>query len=225
MSAPPLYSPESNPARFEQLVNAIARTQKILVLCGDSATGESGLPVSFASSTILMYNLTRKALSQSIDHSVEIILGAQKRRTPLRTLLRDCSPATTPADDLDPRLLANLNRAMAARRVAARSVPASCFHSFLARLCESGKLLGILTTSFDGLEAHGDPVLEAKTTMLHGDNRVLRCCRRGCSTESQADTAKLDGKLLDPFASGDTSDELGHLCGACFKKCEWRCAV
>jgi hypothetical protein len=222
MSVPPIYSPESHPARFEQMVNAIARTQKLLVLCGGSATSECGLPVRFYIFILHPCSLAHFVPLEALDDPVDVLLGSQKRRTPLRSLLHDCSPATVPADDLDPRLLAALNQAMAARRVAARSAPPSQFHHFLDRMCTVGKLVSLLTTSIDGLEARGDPVLEALTVMLHGDNRVLRSSRRGCSGESQADTSKLDDTLLHPFMFGDSVDHPGPLCEACLKKREQR---
>jgi hypothetical protein len=167
------------------------------------------------------YNRTHNLYAQLIDDSVDIVHGLQKRRLPLRSLLRECSPAIIPADNLDPRLLASLNSVMAARRVAARSAAASGFHRFLTRMFVEGRLERCLTTSFDGLEACGDPALESKTIMLHGDNRVLRCCRRGCPGVSEEETAELDDTLLNPFASGDSPDFPGQLCGECYKKCEW----
>lgn len=139
----------------------------------------------------------------------------------MRTLIRDCTPGKTSADDLNPRTLAGLNKVMAARRVAARSAPPSEFHSFLSRLCAAGALAACLTTSFDGLEARGDPALESKMVMLHGDNRVLRCCRPRCAGLSEEDTMKLDGWWL---GSDDAVDPDAHsvLCEECLKKCEYR---
>ncbi|KAG9099553.1 hypothetical protein FRC06_005156 [Ceratobasidium sp. 370] len=191
---PPVSSPETLPARFEQLLNAVARTKKMLVLCGDSASRQASLPL--------------------VEAPVDVPHGSETRRTALRTLLRQCSPATVPPDSLDPRVLAGLNAAMTCRRIAARSAPARSFHGFLARMCAQGKLAGCLTTSFDGLEARGDPALEARTIMLHGDNRLVRCCRRNCSGMDQSDTIELDDRFLNPVPSGN----LGQLCNSCSKK-------
>ncbi|KAG8736716.1 hypothetical protein FRC10_009025 [Ceratobasidium sp. 414] len=204
---PPISSSEKDHARFKQLINSIVRTKHVLVLCGDSATSQSGLP-----------SLAYAVPSQPLEDVVDARFGSQTRRTPLRTLLRDCSPATVAADNLDTRLLASLNTAMAARRIAARSAPASSFHRFLAGMCAEDRLVRCLTTSFDGLEARGNPALEAKTMMLHGDNRVLRCCRRGCSGKNQADTAGLDRKLLSPAPLSDSSGDYGQPCDSCVKK-------
>jgi NAD-dependent SIR2 family protein deacetylase len=138
----------------------------------------------------------------------------------LRSLIRDCSLAQLSADNLDPRLLVALNQTMTARRVAALSAPASRFHHFLSRLGASDILAACLTTSFDGLEARGDPLLESKTVMLHGDNRVLRCCRSRCAGKGVDETLELTEKLLNPSALGGSVDASLVLCPLCFLKCK-----
>ncbi|KAG9126804.1 hypothetical protein FRC07_001877 [Ceratobasidium sp. 392] len=195
---PPVLSSEKHPARFAQMINAVARTRRVLIICGDSASRECGLP--------------------TVEEAVDVHYGAETRRVSLRTLLRDCAPTTVSPDVVDTRLLISMNKAMATRRALARSSPAGTFYQFLARTCAEGRLVGCLTDGFDGLETRGDPALEQKTVMLHGDNRVLRCCRRSCQGLSEADTLALDAKLFGSPDSGPLPTVDDIWCQRCLRK-------
>ncbi|KAB5587679.1 Hydrocephalus-inducing protein [Ceratobasidium theobromae] len=111
-----------------------------------------------------------------------------------------------------------MNRTMTARRVAARAAPVGSFQRYLESMCQRDRLVACLTTSFDGLEACGNAELEAKTIMLHGDNRLVRCCWSTCEGKSEEETASLDDQFLCSTLQDGVADTTGLVCGECRKK-------
>ncbi|KAG8724032.1 hypothetical protein FRC09_000707 [Ceratobasidium sp. 395] len=202
MNAPAFVSKEEQPTRFDQVLRAIARTKNILVLCGDSATADAGIP--------------------PLDASVDYMIGSEPRRRPLRDLIQECSPRKVSADNLSVRMLVGLNRAMAARRAAARLAPRSRFQELLAVLNEKEKLVQCLTTAVDGLEAGQDERIDRKTTRLFGDNRRLLCLAKACKSLDPMETATLDEKLMSAPSGSATGNDFGPVCKDCKQKCELR---
>ncbi|KAG8728171.1 hypothetical protein FRC10_005244 [Ceratobasidium sp. 414] len=196
---PQMMTCESHPARVKQIVNGVSRTKKMMILCGDVATQESSLP--------------------SLDDPVEVSYGRETRRVPLRNLIRDLKPSReSPAEDQNRFVVASLNRAMAERRVAARSVQPGVFSRFMSHMSRIGRLAQGVTTSFDGLEAAHDPLLAEKMVMLHGDNRQLRCYRRTCKGLSETEVRALDGLLSSMGDLGE--NDRSRLCRNCWKNRE-----
>ncbi|KAG8715073.1 hypothetical protein FRC08_011025 [Ceratobasidium sp. 394] len=195
-SVPQMMTYDSHPARMRQIVDAVSRTRKMMILCGDVAARELSLP--------------------GLDESVDVCYGEESRRAPLRSLIRDLKPTReSPAENQNRFMVASLNLAMAERRVAARSAQPGAFSGFISRMNQIGKLALCATTGFDGLEAAHDPLLAEKMVMLHGDNRQLRCYRRACKGLPEDEVGRLDSLLLsmDNLGEGDRA----RLCTNCWK--------
>ncbi|KAG9124105.1 hypothetical protein FRC07_012823 [Ceratobasidium sp. 392] len=194
---PKMLMPELFPARFHQVLDGICRTQRMMILYGDIVSQECGLP--------------------GMDGSINVSYGQDSRRMPLRSLIRDLKPSkAAPPETQNLYMVASLNRALAERRVAVRSTQPGEFSRFLTRMRLEKKLVMAVTTSFDASEAVHDPQMENKLAMLHGDNRQLRCYRKGCAGVLATDTHQLETLLLgtDHLEDGGTA----RLCPGCWKK-------
>ncbi|KAB5587610.1 Hydrocephalus-inducing protein [Ceratobasidium theobromae] len=181
-------NPRKHPSRFSEIVSAIARTESMIILSGDVALSNAGL--------------------LPLDTSIPVPNDqADTRRVTLSNLLRDCDPSTVRPEEVPASKLALLNSAMAYRRILARKAKSNTFLDFLKRMSDEDRLMFCVTTSFDGLEAESATGLADKVIMLRGDNRVLRCCSRGCETMSIDETMLLDmamsnlGTVLCPGCS------------------------
>lgn len=95
--------------------------------------------------------------------------------------------------------LAAFNILMTRLRKTARSAPLGNFHKFLHRAFDEGRVIQCLTRNFDGLETRDRPDLIKRVIMVHGDNRVLRCCSPDCAGVFGKTVTNLDRKL----ASGE----------------------
>ncbi|KAB5589098.1 Hydrocephalus-inducing protein [Ceratobasidium theobromae] len=183
-------NPQKHPSRFLEIISAIAQTESMIILSGDVALSNTGLlPLD---------------VPIPINHS-----QADPRHITLNSLLRDCDPSIVRPENLPASKLALLNSTMAHRRILARRAKSNTFLDFLKRISDENRLKFCVTTSFDGLEAESTASLADKAIMLRGDNRVLRCCSRGCETMSVEGT-----KLLDMIMSNSGT----ALCPGCIKK-------
>ncbi|KAG8739123.1 hypothetical protein FRC10_006121 [Ceratobasidium sp. 414] len=167
--------PRQHPSRFKDIVAGIARTGKMMIMCGDVALAGTGI--------------------QSLDTTTPVKYEAESRQVTLRALLKECSPAQVRPEELPANKLAAYSRAMAERRVASRHAGSNRFLDFLVRVLEEGRLVECMTTSFDGLEAGLRSDLAEKVVMLYGDNRRLRCCTRLCRGIPEEGTKALDRDL------------------------------
>ncbi|KAG9098611.1 hypothetical protein FS749_003391, partial [Ceratobasidium sp. UAMH 11750] len=169
-------NPQQHPSRFADVIAGIARTSKMMILCGDVALAGTGL--------------------QSLDVTTSVQYEAGSRQVALRTLVKECSPTQVRPEELPTNKLAAYNRAMAERRVASRHARPNPFLKFLVRLHEEGRMAACVTTSFDGLEAGLRTELAEKVVMLYGDNRRLRCCTSRCQGMSEEEARSLDHDLI-----------------------------
>ncbi|EUC54501.1 hypothetical protein RSOL_052980, partial [Rhizoctonia solani AG-3 Rhs1AP] len=148
-------TPSDNPTRFSEVLATIARTQKMMILCGENVCLAEGLlPVGAP--------LSGQRAGQGVPNT-------------LRGLLVECSPTTIPAEQLPADKLAALNLVMTRRRIAARSAPLTTFHDLLGQLFDQDRLVSCVTGSFDGVEERCRPGFSDRLVMLYGDNRQLRC--------------------------------------------------
>ncbi|KDN33546.1 hypothetical protein RSAG8_13360, partial [Rhizoctonia solani AG-8 WAC10335] len=171
-----VYDSINQPARLDAVLEAIAKTEKIIILTGPEVSSTSGM----------------LALTQTIMFSS----NAFTSQMPLRTMITDCSAHDRDLFQLAEDQLASYNKVMAARRIQARSNPINAFHQYFHRVLQQKHVVKYLTTSFDALEVHKKRTVESKVIRMHGDNRFLRCCTPGCSGVSEKDTAGLDASLL-----------------------------
>ncbi|KDN43800.1 hypothetical protein RSAG8_05793, partial [Rhizoctonia solani AG-8 WAC10335] len=169
-----VYDSINQPTRFNAVLEAIAKTDKIIVLSGPEVS--SGM----------------SALSQTHMFSS----NAFTAQMPLRTMITDCSTHDRDLVQLAEDQLASYNKVMAARRIQARTAPVDASHRYFHRIFQQRHVVKYLTTSFDALEVNKTRVVESKVVRMHGDNRFLRCSTPGCSGVKDEDVMDLDSSLL-----------------------------
>ncbi|QRW09563.1 Hydrocephalus-inducing protein [Ceratobasidium sp. AG-Ba] len=194
----PVVSPRSEPERFAQLVEAVARSQNIFVVCGESLSREAGLP--------------------PIENAVDKNFSLGITRKSLRTLLRECSLSVVSPEMVDQRVLASVNAAMASRRRAARAAEMGAFANLLTGFAARGNITGYLTSSIDGLESRVMPNMEDFIFRLNGDNRRLLCGRDRCLGIQPEDSTMYDEALLDAPITVQTTGRIDVLCQGCRSK-------
>ncbi|EUC54180.1 SIR2 family transcriptional regulator, partial [Rhizoctonia solani AG-3 Rhs1AP] len=171
-----VYDSINQPARFNAVLEAIAKTEKIMILSGSEVSVASGMP----------------ALTQTFAFSS----NAFSSQMPLRAMITECSAQDRDLFQLAEDQLASYNKVMAARRIQARSAPANAFDQYFHQVLQKKHVVKYLTTSFDGLEANKKRSVEGKIVRMHGDNRFLRCSTPKCPGMTEKDTAGLDESLL-----------------------------
>ncbi|QRV80756.1 Hydrocephalus-inducing protein [Ceratobasidium sp. AG-Ba] len=194
----PVVSPCSEPERFSQIVEAVARSQNIFIVCGESLSREAGLP--------------------PIENPVDENFSSGITRKSLRTLLRECSLSVVSPEMVDQRSLASVNAAMASRRRAARTAQMGAFADLLASFAVRGNITGYLTSSIDGLESRVMPNLEDRIFRLNGDNRKLLCGRNRCLGIEPGDSTLYDEALLGAPTTVQTTGHLSVYCNDCRSK-------
>ncbi|KAG8795540.1 hypothetical protein FRC12_012979 [Ceratobasidium sp. 428] len=213
----PTIDPLETRSRFADIISAIARTRKVMVLCGDVASRGAQLPVSFY--TAYLHQRFRPptdtsiGLSKSLDTLVPVNYDGVTRKLSVRNLLKECSPAHVRPEDLHTGKLAAYNRALTSRRIASRQAPSNLFLQYLGLLHDRGHLVTCVTTSFDGFEAEVREGIAKKIVALYGSNRTLRCSTRGCPGLSATETMALD----EPMSAEGVAP-----CKSCTSKCKPR---
>ncbi|KAG8791750.1 hypothetical protein FRC12_008231 [Ceratobasidium sp. 428] len=175
----PTVDPLQTRSRFADIISAIARTRRLMILCGDAASHGAEMP--------------------SLDTPVPVNYDGVTRKLSVRNLLKECSPVHVRPEELQTSKLAAYNRAMTDRRAAARRAPDNMFLRYLGLLHDKGHLVTCVTTSFDGFEAEVRDGISDKIVEMYGSNKTLRCSTRGCSGLSSEETMALDAQM---FAEG-----------------------
>ncbi|KAG8710719.1 hypothetical protein FRC11_004196 [Ceratobasidium sp. 423] len=170
------YVASSQPARFNAVIEAIAKTEKIIFLCGPETSVASGMP----------------ALTQTFSFSSNTF----KSQMPLRTMIADCLAHDRDLFQHAEDQLAAYNKVMTARRIQARTASVNVFHQYFHRVFNEKHVVKYLTTSFDALEVSKKRIVESKVMRLHGDNRLLRCSTPGCPGVKEKESTSLDNSLL-----------------------------
>ncbi|KAG8720297.1 hypothetical protein FRC09_009790 [Ceratobasidium sp. 395] len=172
----PTVDPLEAQSRFADIVSAIARTRRLMILCGDAASHGAEMP--------------------SLDTPVPVNHDGMTRKLSVRNLLKECSPAHVRPEELQASKLSAYNRAMTDRRAAARRAPDNMFLRYLGLLHDKGHLVTCVTTSFDGFEADVRDGISDKIVELYGSNKTLRCSTRACSGLTSEETMALDERML-----------------------------
>ncbi|CEL64038.1 hypothetical protein RSOLAG1IB_11022 [Rhizoctonia solani AG-1 IB] len=171
-----IYDSTNQPAAFNAVVEAIAKTDRIIFLCGPDLSTAAGMAA-----------LNKPSAINSNGIASQMSLSA---------LIKECSSPDRGLSQLPNKQLAAYNMAMAERRIRARSAPINTFHQYFQRVFGLKHVVRYLTTSFDALEAAGKRAVESKVIRMHGDNRILRCCTSKCPGVREKDVTAFDGSFL-----------------------------
>ncbi|CAE6434934.1 unnamed protein product [Rhizoctonia solani] len=184
---------EKHSERLAVIIDTIAATEKIILMCGPGVSVACGMPY---------FNM---------DESVHLKHGSFDYQTTLKTVFDECSVVNERAKSLREDKLAAFNKYMAGLRIQARNAPTSSFHRLLQRALRERRVVRCLTTNFDGLDEQPDAADDAQIIRMYGDNRFLRCLMRSCPGVYSADITHMDDELKD----GKTV-----LCPPCTKKAQ-----
>ncbi|QRV78020.1 Hydrocephalus-inducing protein [Ceratobasidium sp. AG-Ba] len=188
---PPVISAEHSPARLQEVISGIARTTRVMVLYGDVE------------------------VQQGLEQVFDVPYGPhESRRMNLRTLMQELRPtAGSLAMEHNPFALAALNKIMTERRIAARSAPTNALSQFLVRLDRMDRLCLAISLGFD-MSGTTPSSLDENTLMLHGDNRLLKCCGPRCPGLDAEATRRFD------YVFSDLDDVHGkrRKCPYCYHK-------
>ncbi|CCO33221.1 hypothetical protein BN14_07294 [Rhizoctonia solani AG-1 IB] len=137
-----IYDSTNQPAAFNAVVEAIAKTDRIIFLCGPDLSTAAGMAA-----------LNKPSAINSNGIASQMSLSA---------LIKECSSPDRGLSQLPNKQLAAYNMAMAERRIRARSAPINTFHQYFQRVFGLKHVVRYLTTSFDALEAAGKRAVESK---------------------------------------------------------------
>ncbi|KAF8595563.1 hypothetical protein BDV93DRAFT_514897 [Ceratobasidium sp. AG-I] len=143
---------EQKKARAESVLDAIARSHGVMVVCGPGTLVASGIMPE--------------------KEQVKLVRGDAEANTSLMSLLKECSSVRASGSELREDTLGLFNMAMTRRRLQASAAPGNQFHRYLGRVCKSGNLVRCLTANLDGMEGRDYPDIEQRLVMMRGDNRV-----------------------------------------------------
>ncbi|KAF8735625.1 hypothetical protein RHS02_06443, partial [Rhizoctonia solani] len=166
----------SQPDQFKTVLDAIAKSESIVFLCGPDLLASSGMP-SLSQTSTFCHNTFDSQL-------------------PLSKMIVDCSEPNGGPSQLSDDQLAAYNKVMAARRIQARGIPSSPFHQYFHRVFALKRVVKYLTTSFDAVEVLRKRVAESKVVRMYGDNRFLRCYLPRCPYIKEKDTTALNNSML-----------------------------
>ncbi|KAG9093506.1 hypothetical protein FS749_014268 [Ceratobasidium sp. UAMH 11750] len=162
-----VYDFAKHPTRIGEITAAIARTPKMIIMCGPGVSG-----------------------------AVPLAYNGYTSATTLRAAIDDCSTLNPHAKQLSQNKLAAFSVAMTRLRMQARTAPLTSFLQFLQRAFSENRVACCLTENFDGLEERGASQADCRVVMINGDNRRLRCCMPTCKGVDPRQAAELDMQLL-----------------------------
>ncbi|GAB1526316.1 hypothetical protein RhiTH_009483 [Rhizoctonia solani] len=105
-----VYNFVSQPDQFKTVLDAIAKSESIVFLCGPDLLASSGMP--------------RLSQTSTFRHNTF------DSQLPLSKMIVDCSEPNGGPSQLSDDQLAAYNKVMAARRIQARGIPSSPFHQY-----------------------------------------------------------------------------------------------
>ncbi|KAG9121683.1 hypothetical protein FRC07_002271 [Ceratobasidium sp. 392] len=155
-----------------RVVEGLLAKGKIMVICGAGVSVAAGIP-AFRSENGLYHQY----------------FSTTSGRVKGSTLFKDF-------DNAAPSHLKVINQNMTKFRRTARNADETKFLRWLRAELTSTHILRVLTRNFDGLETRDRPDLEDSVTMLHGDNRTLKCSNSGCPDVCGASTIQFDDAFL-----------------------------
>ncbi|QRW22512.1 helicase domain-containing protein [Rhizoctonia solani] len=155
-----VYNFVSQPDQFKTVLDAIAKSEGIVFLCGPDLLASSGMP-SLSQTSTFCHNTFDSQL-------------------PLSKMIVDCSEPNGGPSQLSDDQLAAYNKVMAARRIQARGIPSSPFHQYFHRVFALKRVVKYLTTSFDAVEVLRKRVAEIKRATSRPPAPAAKASRRLC---------------------------------------------